>query len=171
LIHYNYRSASQNSAQHAPVLSSSPLAPDERQSILFDPSTAAPGRRTCNVHFKLAWFGLSKQKTTWHARRRHCGRHQTTIEEERHATCETIAYYWTFRVFGFGLRWSQYRHAGKIAPSLSVYPIVENFDASIYTAMKQGSAEAFQQLIRSGIIHPFTRNCEGESLLHVSSKL
>ena len=167
LIHHSCRSASHRFAQHARrSLSSS--RNDESQTESLDPSTATLGRRTSNVQLQLAWFDLSKQRTTWHARRKHYGRQCTTIEQEPEASSEAILYYWAFHILGFGLRWSQHRQAGRITPSLSVCSIVEVFDTSVYTNIQQDSAKKFQQLMSSGEIHPFIRNSKGESLLHVS---
>jgi hypothetical protein len=79
--------------------------------------------------------------------------------------CEEHQYFWNWRLIGYGFHWKRYREM--IIPSLSVYPVVSKFGNLVYSTMEHGDILEFQQMLVSGSLHPFTRDLEGRSLLHV----
>lgn len=70
-------------------------------------------------------------------------------------------------VLGYGLTWIQRRSFGVMLPSLSTFPVVDEFPSDIDSAMENGGIQEFQDLLHRGVIHPFSRDCSGNSLLHV----
>jgi hypothetical protein len=78
---------------------------------------------------------------------------------------EEHQYFWNWRLIGYGFHWKQYRET--IIPSLSVYPVISNFSNLVFSTMIDGSILEFQQMLSSGCLHPFTRELDGYSLLHV----
>jgi hypothetical protein len=78
---------------------------------------------------------------------------------------EEHQYFWHWRLIGYGFHWKRYRET--IIPSLSVYPVVSNLHDLVRSTMVDGSILEFQQMISSGSLHPFTRDLQGHSLLHV----
>jgi hypothetical protein len=78
---------------------------------------------------------------------------------------EEHQYFWNWRLIGYGFHWKQYRET--IIPSLSVYPVVSSLVNLVWSTMQGGSILEFQQLLSSGSLHPFTRDLNGLSLLHV----
>jgi hypothetical protein len=78
---------------------------------------------------------------------------------------EEHQYFWNWRLLGYGFHWKRYRET--IIPSLSVYPVVSGLLESVYSTMRYGNILEFQQMLSSGSLHPFTRDLDGHSLLHV----
>lgn len=70
-------------------------------------------------------------------------------------------------ILGQGLTWIQRRSFGRIVPSLSTFPVVNHFPEEIYSLFYKGETQDFQNLLHRGVIHPFSRDCTGRSLLHV----
>lgn len=124
-------------------------------------------RRSYTAPTAWRWLGLSKQRSIHYFRRKeHVGSGLSDRGQED-IVFETYDCYLAFRSVGYGLHWSQQYLYGRKSPSLAVYPIVPDIDEKVYTTMKHGSTEDFQRLLTSGVVHPFTRNNKGESLLHV----
>jgi hypothetical protein len=78
---------------------------------------------------------------------------------------EEHQYFWNWRLIGYGFHWRRYRET--IIPSLSVYPVISSLGNLVVSAMVDGSVLEFQQMLSSGSLHPFTRDLQGHSLLHV----
>lgn len=72
-----------------------------------------------------------------------------------------------WRMLGYGLTWIQHRSFGKCVPSLSTFPVICEFPDSVYTVFDTGEIQDFQDLLDRGVVHPFSRDYDGESLLHV----
>lgn len=76
-------------------------------------------------------------------------------------------------LLGYGIHWSRQYPCGIILPSFRVYPIVErfHFDESHHKLpIWTSSIEEVQQAFYSGALHPFTKDINGYSLLHVRLK-
>jgi hypothetical protein len=72
-----------------------------------------------------------------------------------------------WKLLGYGVQWSGNSTYGSIMPSLRVFPIVE--DLGVYNDLIQtGNIQKIQQAFRSGVLHPFTKDQDGYTLLHVS---
>jgi hypothetical protein len=78
---------------------------------------------------------------------------------------ETI-YAWEINRLGFGIRLTRIRPYGSILPSLTTYPI-SKFNRQHAHLIGEGSISEIQQAFHSGMMHPFARDCEGHTLLHV----
>jgi hypothetical protein len=78
---------------------------------------------------------------------------------------EEHQYFWNWRLLGYGFHWKRYRET--IIPSLSVYPIVSDLQGLVSSTMRHGNILEFQKMLSSGSLHPFTRDLQGRSLLHV----
>lgn len=77
-------------------------------------------------------------------------------------------YLWACRFLGYGIRWSRHRLFKSVLPSISVYPTIYEFNnPSINRIMESGTVSDVQEFFRRGELHPFTRDCYGQSLLHV----
>lgn len=70
-------------------------------------------------------------------------------------------------VLGYGLTWIQCRSFGVVLPSLSTFPLVHNFCREVHSALASGTIQDFQNLLHRGVIHPFSLDSDGQSLLHV----
>jgi hypothetical protein len=81
------------------------------------------------------------------------------------STAEEISALWAFS--GFGLTFIQQYPYGGIFPSLKMYP-VGRVGGKIHKIIIRGSAQQFHEEISSGAVHPFMREANGWSLLHVS---
>ena len=81
------------------------------------------------------------------------------------STAEEISALWAFS--GFGLTFTQQYPYGGIFPSLKTYPVVR-VRGKIHEIISCGSVQQFQEEISSGAVHPFMREDNGWSLLHVS---
>ncbi|CAO2647786.1 Nn.00g087080.m01.CDS01 [Neocucurbitaria sp. VM-36] len=123
-------------------------------------------RRTFLVHSSLQKFGLYHWKSIRAIRHgrmekeQYSGDHSEIIYEENRFT-------WLCTYLGFGVQWNQ--QSSSILPSLSVYPVVDDFDYEVNELMYSGSVVAIQQLFSSGRLHPFVRDKYGYSLLHLAA--
>jgi hypothetical protein len=73
-----------------------------------------------------------------------------------------------WNLLGYGVYWSKDFPYGNISPSLRIFPVVESlrpYDELIET----GTIQQIQQAFMSGVLHPFTKNQAGHTLLHVSN--
>ncbi|CAN9479012.1 unnamed protein product [Alternaria alternata] len=68
---------------------------------------------------------------------------------------------------GFGLTFTQQYPYGGIFPSLKTYP-VGRLSGEIREIIRCGSVQQFQEEVSSGAVHPFMREVNGWSLLHIS---
>lgn len=67
---------------------------------------------------------------------------------------------------GYGICWTQQYPYGNILPALRIFPLVQDlfhYDSLI----RRGTIFEIQQALSSGVIHPFTRDTHGWTLLHV----
>lgn len=134
------------------------------------PSSMRVSRRTYRVPSALEKFGLYQRKSiryTGSSNERAIQRSQSCREE---IISEEHEYIWYWKFLGYGRIWSKQRSYGNIIPSLSVYPVIEEFDSSVMGVVKYGTVQELQLMFTSGTLHPYTRGSDGESLLHVSSR-
>lgn len=132
-------------------------------------STSSTGleviRRTFRVRTPFDRIGLQWQKSV------RAIRHET-MEESRYdhdqndIIYEENQYTWSCWYLRYAFQWTQ--QCGSILPSLSVYPVVDYMGGEVYQLFETGSIIAIQQLFSSGKLHPFAREKNGWSLLHVS---
>lgn len=81
---------------------------------------------------------------------------------------EEVSLVWT-RV-GYRISWHRGNLWGDILPSLSVYPVVQNFGGDVRLFIENGDVQRLQQLFMSGKVHPYVRDEDGVSLLHLAAK-
>jgi hypothetical protein len=68
----------------------------------------------------------------------------------------------------YGISMSQQTPFGSILPALRVYPIIDDFHSdSLLWKMESWNVQTLQMDMRSGLVHPFTRDRYHRSLLHV----
>jgi hypothetical protein len=75
----------------------------------------------------------------------------------------------TWPLFGYGVHMGRAYCYGTISPALRVFPVVESVD-TYYTLFMFGTLQEIHQAFRSGVVHPFTKDQHGATLLHVSYK-
>jgi hypothetical protein len=80
-------------------------------------------------------------------------------------TADEVSAAWTF--LGFGMTFTQQHPYGNIFPRLRTYPVAV-LSGELREVVQHGSLQQFQEGISSGAIHPFLRDAQGFSLLHVS---
>jgi hypothetical protein len=121
--------------------------------------------RTIVVNSPLERLGLYRRKSL---RRIHSAawRKPSGSEEEIFFQDDKIFLAW--RLIGYGLVWTRNRSYGKVFPSLSVFPVVETFNGKVDDLIQLGEHHDFQRFLSTGAVHPFSRDPEGKSLLHVS---
>jgi hypothetical protein len=82
-------------------------------------------------------------------------------------TCTSYEAIWP--LLGYGVHMSRAYCYGNISPALRVFPVVNRI--WVYDDLIEGGTiQEIQQAFRSGVIHPFTKDTNGLSLLHVSCK-
>jgi hypothetical protein len=125
--------------------------------------------RTSRLPRALEWLGMSKQRSIRSIRSRE---HSTSVaarSEEEQIIFESDRYYWNLYWLGHGLHWYWANSKTSLVPSLAIYPVVEEFSEQIDDSMQYSDLQEVQRLLCSGVLHPFTRNARGSSLLHVCS--
>ena len=123
-------------------------------------------QRQVPVSSWLEWLGIYQWKTVRYARRKSNRRHSSRLEAgDIVLHNHDIILAWT--LLKLGIQWSRPHAFGGIAASLSVYPVVENVYVH-YDLIGKAPIDEIQQRFVSGALHPFTRDLEGYSLLHVS---
>jgi hypothetical protein len=71
-------------------------------------------------------------------------------------------------LLGYGIHWVKDFPYGTISTSLRVFPVVKDLD--VYNHLiENGNVQEIQQAFISGVLHPFTKNPAGHTLLHVSN--
>jgi hypothetical protein len=80
-----------------------------------------------------------------------------------------LSYEAIWPLLGYGVHTSWTYGYGSIAPALRVFPVVNSL-TTCFDLFKCGTLQMVQQAFRSGVVHPFTKNEGGYTLLHVSCK-
>lgn len=80
---------------------------------------------------------------------------------------EKRIYTMAFPKLGRGVDIVRGQRYGEIHASLSTYPVVENW-GKVKDLISSGNVVGLQEAFRNGQAHPFLRNNEGSTLLHVS---
>jgi hypothetical protein len=75
----------------------------------------------------------------------------------------------TWPLLGYGVHVSRAYCYGTISPALRVFPVVDSLD-TCWRLVESGTLQEIQRAFRSGVVHPFTKNQHGHTLLHVSYK-
>jgi hypothetical protein len=84
---------------------------------------------------------------------------------------EDYIFEWTPHYLGVGFRLQVRKQCGNLAPSLSTYPIISEFDGPMWDLMLGGSIEDVQSAFATRKLHPFVQDTHGQNLYHVSSLL
>lgn len=71
------------------------------------------------------------------------------------------------QLLGYGYHWRQESRHKSILPSLRSYPVVDNI-RKYSDLVCYGSVGEIQRAFTAGLLHPFTRDQDGNTLLHVS---
>lgn len=121
------------------------------------------------VHSSLERMGVYRRKIV----RRIPGNSEQSISGCEHGNESIISedYETTllWSVLGYGLTWIQCRSFGVVLPSLSTFPLVHNFCREVHSALASGTIQDFQNLLHRGVIHPFSLDSDGQSLLHIAA--
>jgi hypothetical protein len=72
-----------------------------------------------------------------------------------------------WRLLGYGVHWSRAYPYGNIMPTLRVFPVVNELSA-YGDLISRGTIQEVQQAFRSRDLHPFTKDEDGYTLLHVN---
>jgi hypothetical protein len=111
----------------------------------------------------LRRFGIHVRKST----------RETSIAGDETNGIDRTSYGVTFasyeaawRLLGWGVHWSKTYPYGNISPALRVFPVVE--DLYVHNDLfHSGTFQEVQQALRSGALHPFTKDTYGNTTLHV----
>jgi hypothetical protein len=140
---------------------------------LYCPSREATKLKTFRRQFKvsstLEWVGIYQQKSVHYVRHegnKMCDRRNTT--NDTISTSYDVILDW--RLLRYGFHWARQYRYGCIVPSLSMYPVVENLYNLYQDLFGNAPLREIQEKFNSGALHPFTRDTNGMSLLHVSNK-
>lgn len=126
-------------------------------------------RRVSPVPSIWEWFGLSRRRFTHYLPKRTKSLNSGSGFNDEDKLFETEEYLWKLPMLDWVLHCvRQYSH-GTIASTLTVYPVVPEFDQNIEDIFNEGSISEVQRLLNSGSLHPFTRDQDGASLLHVGN--
>jgi hypothetical protein len=112
----------------------------------------------------LRRFGIHVRKST----------RETSIAGDETNGIERTSYGVTFasyeaawRLLGWGVHWSKTYPYGFVSPALRVFPVVASLH--VHTELfDSGTFQEVQQALRSGALHPFTKDTYGHTTLHVS---
>lgn len=124
-------------------------------------------QRIASVPSRFEWIGFRQQRIS---RTLHviAGEGKGPVKTKSERVSEYEVYSWASSLLGHGISWSMYRSYGQILPSLTAYPVVEYFESSLPFDITTASVLEVQKAFAANIIHPFTRDRWGRSLLHVS---
>ena len=153
--------------QWIPTISNAGLNSICRRTEPSNSNTSARtfAHRIIHLPSSLERFGLSQHKVLRTLRNETAAPRSKGREEEK-ILHEEYVYSWASNRFGFGIRLSRNFPYGSILPSLTTYPIVP-FNVNVIKLILSGSVSEVQQAFSTGILHPYSRNQHGETLLHV----
>jgi hypothetical protein len=146
----------------ATSIASTELYPSQKS---YNPRTV---QRQVRASWSLARFGIYQRKSARYIRYQTDKMHgKQDRTEDIISSSHDLVLNWGF--FRYGVQWVRRYPYGRIASSLSVYPVVKDnlfdrCDDFIFTS----PMTEIQKLFSSGALHPFTRDTWGTSLLHVS---
>lgn len=149
------------------VVAQSPREQSDQSSY---PSAVRFSQRMSWVSSRLQWIGLRQQKISriMHVIADAQGVPTDTSQE---IISEHDVYSWASTILGHGISWSMYSSHGQILPSLSVYPVVEDFYDILPTkTLENASILEVQQWFATNTIHPFTRDKWDRNLLHQTAR-
>jgi hypothetical protein len=138
----------------------------ERTSLVTPQYRISTQSRQQRILSSLRSFGIHIQKSIRETSITGYGNNGTepTSEDVTFASYEV-----KWPLFGYGVNMSRAYCYGSISPALRVFPVVK----SIYTChelFESGTLQEIHQAFRSGVVHPFTKDQYGGTLLHVSYK-
>jgi hypothetical protein len=117
----------------------------------------------------LEWLGIHRTRSLQYIRHDKSRRHRSKYtKEDVISETREVLIKWTF--LKLGLRWDRRYPYGTFGLSLTIYPVVWNFD-EYYPLIRDGSVQDIQQRISSGVLHPHVRDGYGQTLLHVSQSI
>lgn len=135
--------------------------------VLRHRQTSYVSKKTVYTSSALRIFGVTYQKTTKYLNYRQKDTPRSTSRYKQNVISETNELCWASTLLGYGLTWTLKQSYGTIAPSIGIYPVVDGLWLLFQHLMHQ-DISVIQQKISSGAIHPYMRNADGFSLLHVS---
>ncbi|OAL49358.1 hypothetical protein IQ07DRAFT_52000 [Pyrenochaeta sp. DS3sAY3a] len=153
-----------------PTVSRAPqdVTPCSNHEVSVHRQTSYTSQETVSTSSTLRFFGVTQRKVVKYLNyqqndnARGTSRHKQDIISEMNELC------WVSTLLGCGLTWTCKSSYGTIAPSISVYPIVSEFPETYQDLMEEDIGE-LQQKISSGIIHPYVREADEFSLLHLAA--
>jgi hypothetical protein len=133
------------------------------QNTVYPSNTSSKqvSTRYTAVSSPLERFGIYQRKRTKRIRFTTSKNCQEDIVSED----DELSVAW--KIVGYGLTWTMHRSCNRLFPSLRVFPVVPNFSRRIEHVIEKGTVQQLQELFAAGTVHPFERNSEGWSLLHV----
>jgi hypothetical protein len=171
LLHNQHRStltASQTSIRPRPYEIAQHNVSTEHSAHRIKISTSTATAQQLWASSILKWFGV-RQRTSV----RYYDQDKRPGREGRDATDNIISttheFLFASRFLKMGIDWTRQNPYGNIATSLDVYPVVDSLDHVRGVIAKSSVNDIQRMLGSSGTLHPFTRDVDGESLLHVST--
>jgi hypothetical protein len=144
---------------------------EEGISSIHNRSLVLPTRRK-NTKVRQEWirsplnrFGIYQRRTTKYMRIA-SGQPNSSEQETDHVISDCYDSIVSCGLLGYACQWSRQHPYGNILPSLRVYPLVNDIWLHL-NLIKDGTIEEIEQAFRSGVLHPFTVDPYGRSLLCV----
>jgi hypothetical protein len=140
----------------------------ERQTI----TSYGGAHRLKSQHWESRWLqplGIRYRGSMQYLRHEHNEALGPRYEEDDivHESQEVLL---TWSVLKVGIHWTKRYPKSQISWSLSTFPIVAFFGKT-WELLRTASIIEIQRTFASGCLHPFTRDKDGHSLLHVSHDL
>jgi hypothetical protein len=138
---------------------------DHNMSLQTPPPSRSTKTRQEWIQSPLNWFGIRHRRTVKYM----CvtsGQPNEPQQKKDIIISESYESVVSWNLLGYACHWSRQYPYGSILPSLQVRPLVRN----IWTYNKfiqDCTIEKIQQEFESGVLHPFSVDMYGESLLHV----
>jgi hypothetical protein len=122
----------------------------------------------CWTSTTLEWLGIYQRGSVQYLRHDTSRRHRSKYTMEN-AVSESYEVLVAWRFLRLGLHWDRKYPYGSFGLYPSTYPVVDFDQMEQYrNLIERNSVDDIQQAISSGALHPYVRDEEGESLLHVS---
>jgi hypothetical protein len=138
----------------------------ERTSLITPQYEISTRSRQQWVLPSLRGFGVHVQKSI---RETSIAGYENNAIEPTSKEVTFASYEVTWPLLGCGVRMIRAYCYGTISPALRVFPVVESLNT--YDSLFMfGTLQEIHQAFRSGVVHPFTKDQHGGTLLHVSYK-
>lgn len=161
-------SASSSQQHHIPTGKEFDIVPTTQHYASHDiPPSALVRQRVIRMPSYFERFGFKRQKIQRTLRTTQVGRYGSKKSDQEIFLQEENIHSWAAVWIGYGIRCSRVRPYGSILPSLTTYPVVSFYSSEIHTLINNGTVFEIQKAFYTGVVHPFTRNASGQTLLHV----